>query len=135
MALTTGRRVKFYVSQELVALPVLSGTRIYGGALVGQDGASGRARPLVAGDRFLGLAYAGADAVDGTPVRVMLHQHIDAVLDLPGSVPTDIGADVYAADDEQLTLTAAGNSWVGRIVALEQDGRVRVRLRPWASRD
>jgi len=134
MALSADQEVKFYASQELVELGVDDNVVIYKGALVGLNAATGYARPLVAGDAFVGLAYRQADnTVAGHTaggVSVKLHQNIDAVLPLSGVSVTDIGAEVYASDDATLTLTATGNSRIGRIVAVEGSGLARVRLKP-----
>ena len=137
MTLTANREMNFYTSQELVELPVADNVRIYRGAFVGLNAANGYARPLVAGDDFLGVAYAEADNTGpghtAGGIRVKLHQHIDAVLSLPGVALTNTGATVYASDDGAATLTASGNSPIGRVVTVESSGVARVRLRPVAS--
>jgi hypothetical protein len=134
MALTADRNVDFFASQELVDLPVKDNVCIYKGALVGRERASGYARPLVAGDDFLGVAYRRADNTGpghaAGAVNVRLHQMIDVVHSLAGVVQTDLGKDVYASADDTLTLTPTGNSRIGRIVALEGSGVARVRCRP-----
>jgi hypothetical protein len=134
MALSADRDVQFYVSQELVELPVKDNVKIYKGALVGRDRSTGYARPLVAGDDFLGVAYRPADntvaghAAGGITVR--LHQMVDVVHTLAGVTVSDIGKDVYAGADDTLTLTPTGNSRVGRIVAVEASNTARVRCQP-----
>ncbi len=62
-----------------------------------------------------------------------LHQNVDMVHDLPGVAVADIGKDVYASDDETLTLDPEGNSRVGRIVAVDDTGVARVRCQPVVS--
>jgi hypothetical protein len=137
MALSADREVKFYASQELIELGVDDNVLIYKGALVGLNAGTGYARPLSAGDAFVGLAFKQADnTITGHTaggVSTKLHQNIDAVLPLAGVTITDIGAEVYASDDATLTLTATGNSRIGRIVAVEGTGLARVRLQPVAS--
>lgn len=137
MALTANQEVKHFTSQELIDLGVDDNVNIYKGAFVGLNAATGYARPLVAGDAYLGLAYAQADnTVAGHTaggIDVRLHQNVDVVHTLSGVALTDIGAVVYASDDGTLTLTAAGNSRVGRVVAVEGTNLARVRLQPTAS--
>jgi hypothetical protein len=137
MALSANREVQFYASQELIDIPVDDNVNVYKGALVGVNTSTGYARPLVAGDGFLGVAYKQADnTVTGHSaggITVRLHQEIDIVHALSGAAATDIGSAIYASDDGTLTLTAAGNSRVGRIVAIEGTNLVRVRCQPIAS--
>lgn len=134
MALSADREVKFYTTPELIELPVEDNVRIFKGALVGRHRTTGYARPLVAGDEFLGLAYARADntlaghVAGGISVR--LHQSIDIVHALSGVGLGDLGKEVYASNDSTLTLAPAGNSRIGRIVALEGAGLARVRCQP-----
>ena len=134
MALTADHEVKFYASQELIDVPVDDDVVIYKGAFVGLNASTGCARPLVAGDLFLGVAYRRADntvaghAAGG--IRVRLHQFIDIVQAVGGVLQTDLGATVYASDDGTLTLTATSNSAVGTVIGIEGPGVARVRCRP-----
>jgi hypothetical protein len=134
MPLTADRELAFFASQELVAIPVDDNVVIYKNAFVGRNRATGYARALVAGDEFLGVAYAKADntiaghAAGGIDVR--LHQSIDIVHTLTGVAQADIGKDVYASDDGTLTLTPTGNSRIGRIVAVDAANVARVRCQP-----
>lgn len=134
MALTADRNVDFYTSQELIDLPVDDNVRICKGAFVGRNRATGYARPLVAGDDFLGIAYRSADNTAAGHVAggitVRLHQGVDIVHALSGVVAGDIGKDAYASADDTLTLAPAGNSRIGRVVAVEGPGRARVRCQP-----
>ena len=134
MALTVDRNVEFYASEELVDFPVKDNVKIYKGGFVWRDRATGYEHPLAAGDEYLGLAYRQADntasghAAGGINAR--LHQSVDIVHALSGVTLGDVGKDVYASDDETLTLTPTGNSRVGRIVAVENTNLARVRCRP-----
>ncbi len=136
MALTADRNVDFYTSQELIDLPVDDNVKIYKGAFVGRNRATGYARCLVAGDEFLGIAYRHADntATGHTAggVTVRLHQSVDVVHALTGVISGDIGKDVYASADDTLTLTPTGNSRIGRVVAVEATSVARVRCAPLA---
>lgn len=139
MAMTANRELQFYTTQELVNVPVDDNVVVYKGALVGRNRATGYARPLTAGDEFLGVAVRQADntaaghAAGG--IDVILHQHVDVVHPLSGVTTGDIGKDVYGSADDTLTLSPAGNSRVGRIVAVEAANAARVRCAPTASLD
>ncbi|MGD8452020.1 MAG: hypothetical protein PVJ57_09405 [Phycisphaerae bacterium] len=137
MALSADRDVAYYASAELIDVPVDDDVKIYRNAFVGRNRSTGYARPLVAGDEFLGIAYRAADntATGHTAggVSVRLHQGIDVVHTLTGVVLGDVGKDIYASDDETLTLTPAGNSRVGRIVGTDGSGVARVRCQPIAA--
>ena len=139
MPLSANRDVQFYSVQELIDLPVDDNVNIYKGALVGRNRSTGYARPLTAGDEFLGVAYKQADntisghAAGGISVR--LHQSIDMIHTLSGVATADIGKDVYASDDSTLTLTPTNNSRVGRVVAVEVTNTARVRIKPVVALD
>ena len=137
MALSANREVKFFVTQEQIELGVDDNVNIYKGAFVGLNAATGYARPLAAGDAFLGVALKPADNTiaghSAGGIDVTLHQNIDITHALASVAVTDIGAQVYASDDGTLTLTAGGNSRVGRIVAVEGANLARVRCQPVAS--
>jgi hypothetical protein len=134
MALTADRNVEFYTSQELIDVPVDDNVKIYKGALVGYDRGTGYARPLTAGDDFLGVAYRQTDnTIAGHTaggMHVRLHQAVDIIHTLAGVTNGDVGKDVYASADDTLTLTPTGNSRLGRIVAVEATNTARVRCRP-----
>ncbi len=131
MALTANRELDRYVDQELRSLPVKGGARIYKGAIVGLTG--GYARGLVAGDAFAGIAYEEMDNTSGADgavsVRVFTLGDFDHAL--AAASRANNGAAVYASDDATLTLTASGNSLVGRQVDVPSSGRIVLRLRPW----
>ena len=135
MPLTANRETDFFATQELLDLPVDDNVLIYKGALVGLNAATGLARPLVAGDKFVGVAYRAADNTGAGhaagAVTVRLHQFIDLVHALAGVTATNVGAVVYASDDGTLTLTSSGNSRVGRVVERVSTGVARVRCEPW----
>ena len=137
MALTSNRELKFYASQELIDIAVDDNVNIFKGAFVGLNAATGYARPLVAGDSFLGVAYAQANNTGAghvaAAVKVRLHQPLDIVHYMAGTATTDVGKVVYANADDTLTLTVSGNSRIGRIVAIEGANLVRVRCQPIAS--
>ena len=130
MALTANREVDHYVDQELRSLPVAASTKVYKGAFVGirQDG---YARGLVAGDRFAGIAYEEMDNTDGgSGTRsVRVYTLGDFALTLTGVEVYHRLKEVYATDDETLSLTAGPRaSFVGHVVDKLGTGLALVRL-------
>lgn len=134
MALTANRELSFFTTDELIDIAVDDDVNIFKGAFVGRNRTTGYARPLAAGDEFLGVAYRQADnTVAGHSaggINVRLHQSIDVVHTLTSVANADIGKDVYASDDGTLTLTPTGNSRIGRVVHVESSNTARVRLQP-----
>lgn len=94
--------------------PMIANDIIFEGAAVGDNG-SGYARPLVAGDKFLGFCAKKADNTSGAQaaIRVQVRDEGKAELTLTTVAITDIGKDVYASDDATFTLTVGSNSKVG----------------------
>lgn len=98
-------------------IPVVATDIIYEGAAVGLDG-SGNARPLVAGDQFVGFAESKVDNSAGAAgdknVRVRERGKIE--LSVTGvTAATDVGDSVYASDDDTFTLTPSTNSRIGKV--------------------
>lgn len=137
MALTADREVEFFATQELIDVPVDDDVVIYKGALVGLNDSTGFARPLNAGDLFLGVAYRKADnTVAGHTaggIRARLHQAVDVVHRLTSVADTDVGSIVYASADDTLTLTSTNNSRIGVVVGKVATNTARVRTQPWQS--
>lgn len=98
-------------------ISVAAGQMIYQGAAVGIDATSGYARPLQAGDPFVGFAESPVDNRRGAAgdTRVRVREEGKAVLNITGLVITDIHADVYASDDATFTLTSTGNTKIGYV--------------------
>lgn len=98
--------------------PVLAADIIYEGAAVGENGA-GFARPLVAGDAFLGFAERQADNSDGSAgeIDVSVKKRGSVVVDVVGvsAITSNDRPAVYASDDDTFTLTATSNSLVGYV--------------------
>lgn len=127
MPLSANRELDRYVDQELRTLPVKQGAHIYKGALVGLSG--GYARGLVAGDGFAGIAYEEIDNTSGSDgervVRIFTRGDFDHAL--TGASRTANRGAVYASDDETLTLTASGNSFVGHQIDVPATNRIVLR--------
>jgi hypothetical protein len=105
--------------------PIIAADIIYEGAAVGDNG-SGYARPLVAGDPFLGFATQQCDntqtgnAAGSKRVRVKRKGAIQ--LSISGLAITDVGKAVYASDDDTFTLTASTNTCIGSVRAWVSTG-------------
>lgn len=102
---------------DIQELPMIASDIIYEGAAVG-DNASGLARPLVAGDPFLGFAERTVDnsagAASAKAVRVRMQGQVQ--LAVTGAASTaDVSETVYAADDDTFTLTAGSNTAIGKV--------------------
>jgi len=100
---------------ELEDYPVIATDIIYEGAAVGENG-SGYARPLAAGDRFLGFALEKVDNAAGSAgdksVRVRTRGRVQLAISGIAITANDRPA-VYASDDDTFTLTASTNSHIG----------------------
>lgn len=106
-----------YQLGELEDYPVIADDTIYEGAAVGENG-SGYARPLVAGDKFLGFAAAKADNEGGAAgaVRVTVKTKGRTQLAISGlAITANDRPNVYASDDNTFTLTSTDNSLIGKV--------------------
>ena len=106
------------VAPQLNDLPVIAADRIYEGAALG-DAGPGNIRPLEAADAFVGFAYAEADNTTGSAGDVNVRVRQKGIVQIPVTGVTgvtDLGVSVYASDDDTFTLTAAGNSIIGKVV-------------------
>jgi hypothetical protein len=103
---------------------VIASDIIYEGAAVGDNG-SGYARPLVAGDPFLGFAESKADnsatATDGY-IRVRVLPRGKVRLPITSLAITDRGKSVYASDDNTFTLTKGSNTYIGYVERWDVSG-------------
>lgn len=112
-----------YELGDLNEYGVIANGIIYEGAAVGENGL-GYARPLQAGDKFLGFAEQHIDnhtgAVGDKRVRVKTSGKVK--LNISGVAITDIGKSVFAADDNTFTLTQTSNSYIGKVCRFESSG-------------
>lgn len=108
-------KARTYQLGELEDYPVIATDIIYEGAAVGENG-SGYARPLAAGDRFLGFAQRKVDNAAGAAgalnVTVKTRGRVQLSITGLGITANDRAA-VYASDDDTFTLTATSNSLIG----------------------
>jgi len=113
--------------------PIAADTLIYKGAAVGDNG-SGYARPLEAGDRFLGHALAKADNSGGAAGDLRVRTYGPNVYrlkhTLSGAAITDVGTAIACSDDNVITTTLAGSSIAGRIVRYVETDTVIVEFTP-----
>ena len=100
------------------AYPVIAADIIFQGAAVGENG-SGYARPLQAGDAFLGFAIAKADNANGSAGDINVDVRARGRVQLTVAGATAITANdrvaVYASDDNTFTLTSTSNSLIGYV--------------------
>lgn len=96
--------------------PVIAADIIYEGAAVGLDG-SGDARPLAAGDKFVGFALYKANNSTGAAGAIKVEVKVRGQIQLAvaGAAATDVGKAIYASDDNVFILTASTNSKIGVI--------------------
>ncbi len=125
---------------DIQEFPVIASDIIYQEAAVGLVDASGHARPLVAGDRFVGFAEQRVDNSLGAAAakNVRVKQKGKVKLSVSGAVITDVGQPVYAADDDAFQFSPVGGSFVGFVDRWISAGVVMVRydvnafVDPWA---
>jgi predicted RecA/RadA family phage recombinase len=112
-----------WVLGEYEQHPVIANDIIYEGAAVGDNG-SGYARPLTAGDPFLGFAQVQVNNTGGSAGDKGVRVKREGAVQLPVAslAITDVGKDVYASDDNTFVLTATSNSHVGVVRAFVSTG-------------
>jgi hypothetical protein len=104
------------VTGAIREVPAVATDIIYRGSAVGDS--SGTARPLNAGDAFLGFCIAKADnsAGSASAINVAVVPEGEVQLAVTSVASTDdIGATVYASDDDTFTLASTSNSSIGKI--------------------
>ncbi|MEE9296418.1 MAG: hypothetical protein V3W34_15860 [Phycisphaerae bacterium] len=129
MALTANREVDHYVDQELRSYQVAASKQVFKGSFVGLA-SSGYARPLVAGDPFVGIAYEEGDNSLGSDgdLSVRVFTIGDFGLTLSGASIADIGRAVYASDDGTVTFDPDGNSFLGYVQDVVTSNEIILRL-------
>ncbi len=131
MPLSANREVGRYIDQELRGYRVAANVRIYKGALVGLNRSNGWARPLQAGDAFVGIAYEEADASAAANGEKLVRVYTQGDFHLPvsGVTMTSIGRPVYATADDTLGLTPTdGASRAGACIDVPSSGWAIVRI-------
>ena len=117
MATLAADTPRAWATNEIESYPVIASDVIYEGAMVGENG-SGFARPLVAGDKFLGFALRKADNSGGVAgdVRVEVRTRGAVQIAVSGlAVTANDRPLAYASDDDTVTLTSTANSLIGSV--------------------
>ena len=114
MTTLSSDQTREYYHGDKLDVPVVAADIIYRGAAVGDNG-SGYARPLQAGDPFLGFAELKANNILGTAgaIKVRVFAYGRILLPISGLTIADVGRDVYASDDNTFTLTQGANTRIG----------------------
>ncbi len=117
--------------------PMIAADIIYESAAVGLVDATGLARPLAAGDGFVGFADDKYDNSAGAAsAETVRYWRRGAVrLAVSGAVVTDVGQPVYASDDATFVFSPVGNSFVGVISRWVSSGVVIVAFDPQVMAD
>lgn len=100
---------------ESSVFPVAAAVRPYQGSMLGN--LAGYARPLVAGDVFLGHSQEernNTGAAGVLDVEALTGRYAGQVT-ITGVAITDVDKDVFASDDATYTLTRGANSLVGKV--------------------
>jgi len=115
---------------DLNDIPVVASDIIYGGAAVGIVKATGHARPLTSVDIFGGFAQRQCDNSTGAAAakNVRVVRKGIATLPVSGAVITDVGAHVWATDDDSFAFIGTGGVYVGRVVRFVSSGIVDVQF-------
>ena len=90
MATLSADKPRYYQTGEHEEYPVIASDVIYEGAAVGENG-SGYARPLQAGDVFLGFALETADNSDGSAGDIRVRVQAKGRIVLPIRLFVDAG--------------------------------------------
>jgi hypothetical protein len=122
-----------FLDQRLRSYPVVTNVRIFQGSAVGKIAASGLARPLVAQDILLGIAFEEADNTGGADAAITVKVETvgDFQVPLTGVTRANIGAACYMSSDNDFTLTSTNNSYVGIVIDAPAANTAIVRLDPY----
>lgn len=119
MATLAAGSPRVFTTGEYQDYPVVASDIIYEGAIVGLEAGTANARPLQAGDTYLGVAIGTVDnsagAAGDKKVRVSTTKPF--VMAVTGASATSNTLPVYASDDDTLTLTEGSNSLVGIVLS------------------
>lgn len=128
MATLTANKPRSYEIGDENSIPVIANEIIYEGAAVGVVAASGHARPLTVGDKFVGFAIDKADNSAGAAaaINVTVKKKGQVQLSVPGAVITDIGQPVYATDDDTFVFSPVSSVFIGFVKRFVSSGVVIV---------
>lgn len=137
MATLVANKPRAFEQGAMNDLQVAASTRIFEGAAVGLNTATGLARPILPADRFVGFAEATADNLAGAAaaIRVRVYDRGEVLLPVTGALITDVGNPVYAIDDDLFSLSPVGGAFVGFIKRWVSNGLAVVQFDATAFRD
>lgn len=117
-----------YELGDVNEFPVIAAEIIYEGAAVGLVAASGHAQPLTSADKFVGFAERKVDNSAGAAAakNVRVNKRGSVQLAVSGAVITDIGAAVYATDDNTFVFTPVSAVFIGFVRRFVSSGVVVV---------
>lgn len=108
---------------HFTSLPCTSNVTIYEGSAVGQSTTAGTFRALVAADTFAGFAHEQVINPSSGTKRVKVRQVGVARLAVTGATAVTGNTEkVYASADGTFTMSATGNSYIGKIVQWVSSG-------------
>lgn len=137
MATLTANKPRDYEGGSRNEFPVIAAHTIYEGAAVGLVDATGHARNLVAGNRFVGFAEEKADNAAGAAaaIRVRVIESGTIAIPVTGAVITDIGQPVYATDDNLFAFSPVAGVFIGFVHRFVSSGNAIVAFDAPAFRD
>ena len=125
MTTLSANKPRGYEQGDREGYPVVADDKIFEGAAVGENG-SGYARPLEAGDTFLGFAEEKVDNTDGAAgdinVRVLTKGKVELPVTGVSAITANNRPAVYASDDDTFTTTATANSLIGYVSRFVSNG-------------
>jgi hypothetical protein len=103
------------------SISVAASAKIFEGSLIGAT-SGGYGRPLQTGDKAMGFAKDNIDNSDGSDGdrKVDIRAKGKVSLFISGLAMANVGAKVYASDDNTFTLTETNNVYVGKVVRFEK---------------
>ena len=131
LAANKKRVYEFNESPLLNDVDIIADDVVFEGAAVGESASTGTGRPLVAGDVFLGMCIAKTDNTGGAAADKQIRVRQKGTVKLPVTGvggAADVGATVYASDDDTFTLTVGSNTAIGKIVRHVSSTTVMVRF-------
>jgi hypothetical protein len=100
------------------SMPIIADDIVYAGAAVGESTTAGTGRPLQGGDTFQGFAVERCTNTGGAAsaqkIKLVKRGYVKLAVTGLDNV-NDLGAAVYASDDDTFTLTASGASQIGKV--------------------
>ena len=124
MATLTTNMPRAYELGDDNHIPMIAADIIYEGAAVGIVSASGHARPLTSADAFAGFAKYKVDNSEGAAaaknIEVVKRGQVE--LSIASLAITDIGAAVYASDDDTFTLSSSSTVFIGFVKRFVSSG-------------